>query len=247
MNRKMRWIRFEQIIYFVSFNEMQKVLSIDVGTKNLGMCILRYDPDRSPFPYAIEDWKKINLKARTTSEATESMVKTFLKYPPCYDVNYVVIESQERAVEKMKRLSNAIQSHFETARIIKEKPYTVCWSSGDVKLRVYDGPETWSPIKTRSKYLMNKALGEVHTQAILTQGVEKGYPDYIKWMSWYQKLSKQDDAADCFLQGAFFLKRLKDPTILISHPKKRKNDICLIQIPGAENPPLKKKKTINID
>ena len=186
-----------------------KVLSIDVGTVNLGLCILSYDSELT-VPYVIEHWELINLRIVTVSQATMAVVEAFIKRPQCYQVDLVLIESQEKSTENMKRLSNAIQAHFETARVLMKKDFKVGWSSGGVKLRVYEGPLTWKPIKTKVKHTYNKRLGEAHTRAILSNGDA----NCLKWLKWFETLDKQDDVADSFLQAAYYLKP--------SAPRKRK-------------------------
>ncbi len=118
-----------------------KILSIDVGTRNLGVCILGVTlaplaPLNAP-TFSILHWEVIDLHASTSSVATRSCVGAFWSRPAFYDVDVVLIESQDRAVSKMRRLSNAIESHFETVRVVLGKTYRIDWSSGDVKLRAY--------------------------------------------------------------------------------------------------------------
>lgn len=200
-----------------------KILSIDVGIQNLGLCILEYQK-KMEIPFQIIDWEKVNLKTVTSSQSTQAMVKMFLSRPHCYQVDLVLIESQERAVEKMKRLGNAIQSHFETVKALQNKSFGVTWSSGPVKLRVYEGPETWTPIKVKDGYQRNKKTGIEHTRAILKQGESVADENCIYWLRWFEKLEKKDDVADAFLQGAFYLKSLYQ-----NPPKKRKRPVCVIE------------------
>lgn len=168
-----------------------KILSIDIGTKNFAYCIL----DGT----VITHWEVINLKASTARDATSSMINTFNNRQYVYDVDVVLIESQEAATSKMKRISNAVQSHFETVRIYRQfTKYSIEWSSGDVKLRVYKGPEIWKPLKARSGYSHNKKLGVEHTKALLHEETENE-----SFYKWFMTLGKKDDAADCYLQAKY--------------------------------------------
>ena len=176
-----------------------KILSIDVGTRNLGVCILEYASLDAPG--RILHWEVIDLHAKTSSTATRSCVQAFWsRRPMFYDVDVILIESQDRAVSKMRRLSNAIESHFETVRVVLDKTYRIDWSSGDVKLRAYDGPVVWEEPKTKTKYKMNKLLGIEHARALLAQW------ESIEWIDWFEKLPKQDDVADCLLQAVYYAK-----------------------------------------
>ena len=195
----------------------------------MGACIVRYDSERT-VPFVIEHWEAIDLRAYTASLATISVVSEFLKRPQFYEVDTVIIESQERAVRKMQRLSNAIQSHFETVKALRNKRYGVVWSSGDVKLRVYEGPITWNTdyLKTMNKYRRNKRTGEEHTRAILNSGVDVRDLDCCQWLLWYERLEKKDDVADSFLQGAFYLKeRSMVPSIKTALSGKKRKSISL--------------------
>ena len=196
-----------------------KILSIDVGTRNLGVCILDAPlnaPD-APVPFSILHWEVIDLHASTSSSATRSCVGAFWSRPTFYDVDVVLIESQDRAVSKMRRLSNAIESHFETVRVVLGKTYRIDWSSGDVKLRAYDGPVVWETPKTKSKYRMNKLVGEEHARALLKQwGADER-------LEWYEALAKKDDSADCLLQAVYYAKNDKKRA-----PAKRKRAAACI-------------------
>ena len=189
--------------YYGNFTTtMTKVLSIDVGMVNLGICILREDKNRTP-PYVIEHWENVNLHATDATRATQNVIKEFRKRDQCYNVDRVVIESQNRSVSKMKRLSNGIQAHFETVAWERDLPYKIAdWSSGGVKLKVYTGPKVWddSEVKSRNHYQHNKQIAIVHTRALLE--INK---DDANWKRWFDSLLKKDDVADAFLQGAHFI------------------------------------------
>ena len=93
---------------------MERVLSIDVGTTNMGLCLLALDrtTTSSTYPFTIVHWELINLKSTLSANmATQNMVQAFLarRNRGIYNVDAIVVESQEFSIETMKRLANGIQ------------------------------------------------------------------------------------------------------------------------------------------
>lgn len=139
------------------------------------------------------------------------MVEYFRRdYPEFYSIDAVVIESQQVAKPIMQCLASAIQSHFLTLREcgVCKPELTVDISSGDAKLRVYDGEVTWTPPKG-PLYQRNKRTGVEHCRALLAQRREcSDTPDeYKAWtrlIEFYEAAPKHDDLADALLQALAF-------------------------------------------
>jgi hypothetical protein len=150
-------------------------------------------------------WEKFSLHASTPKIAIENMIDAFDKRKHVYQVSAVVVESQSQSTDIMKFLQSAIQSHFYTLNVLDSKKYSyyVHISSGDCKLRVYNGEPI--EVKAKSKHARNKQLGIKHAEALLSRRDDK------KWKKYLGSLSKKDDAADCLLQGAFFILQQQQP------------------------------------
>ena len=191
--------------------EEPRVLSIDVGTRNLGIWVgswIEGDAQQQQH-FRTHHWELMNLHAHTASIASDHMVEQFLTRPWLYDprIAAVLIESQEYAVPLMQRLSNAIQAHFltivRTDRFPGYEPH-VSFASGPGKLRVYTGGKEFAaPTKTRSTRKRNKWLGERHCRELLRAGGERD----AAWLDWWRSLAKKDDVSDAYLQGAWYLYR----------------------------------------
>lgn len=215
----------------------EKVLSIDVGTTNLGVWIGYYQTPSSPssyeLPFITEYWRRINLHASSATLATYNMVTKFLKHhSEFYDpaIRYVVIESQENSTEIMQRLSNALQAHFLTVSIMKNTETQVHFEYGSGKLKVYTDPNGIQAIMDRmnprlqrsnNQHRKNKWIAEQHCHALLLQ---QSLENQNRWIPWFTSLDKKDDVADAYLQGCYFLKKMYDPTFLRRPQKKRKEN-----------------------
>jgi len=207
-----------------------KVLSNDVGTRNMGICLLAQQQQQqqqpNPYPFELVHWELLNLNSHLSANmATQRAVEEFLarRNQGIYDVDAVIIESQEKSIETMKCLASGIQAHFETAAALLDKPYRVHWSSGNVKLRLYQGPATWKPSKSKDRRIRNKHEGIQHCRAILQAMDEPG------WLRWFKRLAKKDDVADAFLQAGYFLLHRAAPEPEVHSRPRNSSQRCQIE------------------
>jgi len=201
---------------------MVKVLSFDVGIKNLGVCIVEYtDQNRvveNLGPQAnILFWDVLRL-GETTNENNYALqcIKLLDEYPQLLDVNIVLIEKQPYFNPKMRSLSMVLQTYF-IIRGIKDRENEipiekVVFFSPRNKLKVYCGP--YIEVTGKQKYTRTKKLGIQHCKKLVEHLPEK--------LEFFNKLKKKDDAADAFLQGLcyiyFELKKTWGGTSSISAP-----------------------------
>uniref|UniRef100_A0A6C0J8K7 Uncharacterized protein n=1 Tax=viral metagenome TaxID=1070528 RepID=A0A6C0J8K7_9ZZZZ len=116
------------------------------------------------------------------------------------NIKCVLIERQPtRAREKMKHVAYALFSYF----IFKEMD-KVYFVDAKNKLTLYDGPPLSCHLK--GQYDRNKWYGVQYCMYILKQ---RGYR---KAQMIIDKQKKQDDLADCFLQGLWYILYGKDGT-----------------------------------
>lgn len=110
----------------------------------------------------------------------------------------VVIENQigPKAL-RMKTLQGMITQHF-----IEHGEYTDIYTlSAANKLKDYiTGKTTYQERKKESVKITRKLLNE----KIASEGNEED----VKWLNEFNKHSKKDDLADCFLQGIYFIKHI---------------------------------------
>lgn len=132
-------------------------------------------------------------------------------------------------VGRMKAVAQAIKTYFYTKRYVECKPANlehldqILSISSRTKLKVWDGmgftpkvvmPRSFTHTKTgkpkkTSRYQYNKVQGIAQTQQLLARGIEASECDG-KWLVYFNGLQKQDDAADAFLQAAYWVLRFED-------------------------------------
>ena len=117
------------------------------------------------------------------------------------NINVVLIERQPKlATEKMRSLAYAIYDYF----IIKSdysEDLIIEWIDPKNKLYVYSGPIITCPIK--NQYDRNKWFACKYCTWNLEQNNETNYLDF------FNKNKKQDDLADCYLQGLYYITKNK--------------------------------------
>jgi hypothetical protein len=217
-----------------------KVVSFDVGMINIGIWAGEFIPNNKEFPFRFRHWEVLNLGTTNLKAACEQMVEEFERRPFLNEkFDYVIIENQiddnpaairgkgrrsgfsnAYKIGRMKSMGTAIHTYFYTRRCIIAGPdcEKISYVSARNKLSVYQGP----PIKPkgRSRYAKNKSLAELHTKAMLESALECGECDR-KWLTWFSGLKKKDDAADAFLQAAYWMMK-KAKWGVIGDPKIRR-------------------------
>ena len=118
------------------------------------------------------------------------------------DLDYVLIEQQPTANQRMKNISLCLFNYFSIRGITdksENKIKDILFISPKNKLKFYDGPEV--EIKSKNQYTKRKKLAIEYCKYFLK--------DYENDLNFFNSLKKKDDAADCFLQGLWFLKNKK--------------------------------------
>lgn len=188
---------------------MPIVLSFDVGMSNLAYCIVRdmpgeANPCAGDLSFEIVGWEVIDLKASCLDEACRNLPRElFKRIDTMSAVDRVVIERQTKSNIKMKCMSHAIQTFFETHLLCKPRPATgefprmsVDFVSPCKKLGVYTGPPV--ACKITNPYRRNKRLAIEHTTKILER-----YPVHVEY---FHQASKKDDLADALLHALVTLR-----------------------------------------
>jgi hypothetical protein len=119
--------------------------------------------------------------------------------PRLLKVDRVLIESQPlKAREKIKGIGHALFDYFVLRGYLDhQKNYQdLLFIDAKNKLTVYDGPAMSCHLKTQ--YARNKWYGVKYCQWAIQKQVEL--------CLFFERFKKKDDLADCFLQGAWFLK-----------------------------------------
>jgi hypothetical protein len=117
-------------------------------------------------------------------------------------IDYVLIEQQPIANQRMKNISLCLFNYFSIRGItdkVENKIKDILFISPKNKLKCYDGPVV--EIKSKNQYTKRKKLAIEYCKYFLK--------DFEKDLEFFNSLKKKDDAADCFLQGLWFLKNRK--------------------------------------
>lgn len=188
----------------------KSVVSIDVGTRNLAICVLEYNRERSSkYPFTIKHWELLDLNSfNSPYVATTNMIKQFMSRQYLYsdDITHVLIESQDASVDLMKRLASAIQSHFETHWAISLSSSKVVFCHGASKLNLYSESDRVDlSSKSKSNHDYNKTVAKKHCKKLLEYGCKNNWVEYNQFKNWYTALPKKDDVADALLQGGYYL------------------------------------------
>lgn len=172
-----------------------KILSFDMGIKNLAYVVLEKDEENESFDiclWAVEDITEGYTQAKkpTIAQCVKGMVN-HLQSIDTSGVTHVLIEQQpvgfhQRSNTMMKCLSHVVQGFFVDKGI-----ENVAFVSPKRKLKMEGCPDT-KKMKTKDRYKLHKQFAIDKTLELLPEST---------WREWFLSIKKQDDAADAFLQA----------------------------------------------
>lgn len=165
------------------------VLSIDVGRKNLALCLVRPGACPKGREDVIEQW------CVTTCDPTPHGIAVSLRLLPwCTTCSEVVIERQPNRNPTMSRLQHYLEMYF----VMHDKPVTV--QDAKHKLAFAAGTPWWpaQPCDGWS-YYTRKKLSVQTTKAFLDDTSQDESFNRL-----FESTSKKDDLGDCLLQGMAF-------------------------------------------
>jgi len=171
----------------------QRIVSFDVGIKNLSLCISDIKSK-----VEIAHWTNISLSGKNIAEYSRSLVEK-MRIEQFGLIDFVLIEQQLNRNTQMKVLSHVIQTFFMTEhkipseRIIFVSPkrrfstcdphFKVLVDACKFSLNIHAERMSRREFKNLSVEITNKLL-EYNT----------------RWSEFFKSHSKKDDLADCFLQ-----------------------------------------------
>jgi len=164
-----------------------KVLSFDVGMKNLAYCVIDNND--------IKFWDVIQIPNGYNEAMCINLVKELDKYSHMLDVDQVVIEKQPAKNNKMRIMEHLLTSYF----VIKGINCSDCNIS---KVKVYSakfklGSNTF---KGKQNYSARKKLAVTRCAEYLKETTQT---DNIN--TTFEKSKKKDDLADSLLQALSFI------------------------------------------
>ena len=166
-----------------------KILSFDVGIKNLAYCI--YDSKSQK----ILNWNILDITANKNDNACAHMVNLLDKCTDLLDCDLVLIEKQPSRNNKMRIIEGLLNAYFVIKGITDKE-------SGITKVIVYSakhklGKDTF---RGKSNYTQRKKLGVFRTEAFLKQ-----YSQTDEFHSMFVNSKKKDDLADSLLQALSYI------------------------------------------
>lgn len=166
-----------------------KILSFDVGIKNLAYCIFDSQSQK------IQNWNIIDITAKKNDNACAHMVNLLDKYPELLQCDLVLIEKQPSRNNKMRIVEGLLNAYFVIKGITsKESDITqVIVYSAKHKL----GKDTF---RGKSNYTQRKKLGVFRSEAFLKQ-----YPQTDEFHTMFITSKKKDDLADSLLQALSYI------------------------------------------
>ena len=181
-----------------------KILSFDVGIKNLAYCVL--DETNTIYHWGVINVLEDATKKKIDTDQLANMVFDKLdEIPEILEVERVVIENQPSLKNpKMKTMQIMILSYFVShQRKLNTSIKKIDCFAPRNKLNVYKGEkreEIELSIKCKSVYSRTKRLSVEFTKDMIkTQ---------TKWLDQITSSKKKDDLADSFIQGACYLSRI---------------------------------------
>lgn len=179
---------------------MPKILSIDVGIKNLSYCYLDADSTR----IKIMDWNNLcvtecNSKKMKLEQLTELVLLTLQEnFNEDYEADIVLIENQPMLKNgMMKTISVIIYTFFNILKMQFGNIEEVRFISATNKLKC-------AKVETdavKSTYKDRKKLS-IHVAKLY---LEKISPERIVW---FEKQTKADDYSDCLNQAIFYIEKV---------------------------------------
>lgn len=163
------------------------ILSIDVGIRNLAMCLLDEDSDNH-----IVQWDVSGVPPESSDGLFPCMKRHLDAKPWVLDATTVLIEKQPGMNKKMKTVENFIHAYF----VIKNpEAETIIY---DARHKVPDVAGTG-----KTKYRQRKQTGITRCKEFLDiNEVNK------EWREHFKKSKKKDDLADTVLQALSYTKRV---------------------------------------
>lgn len=180
-----------------------RVLSIDVGIKNLSYCVLDYDDNDNKI--RVHDWNNIavmdgNCKKVNVELITEAVLEALMNAFAVEDdfrADYVIIENQPMLKNGiMKTVAVIIYTFFNMMKLQFGNVDQVKFVSAANKLKcnIATSSASTSSYKDRKKLSIQYAVAYI----------PKVCPDRLEW---FMSQKKKDDCADSLLQGISFIEK----------------------------------------
>jgi hypothetical protein len=172
-----------------------RVLSIDVGLKNLGFCCLSQGATPSIIDWDVISVTDLNTKKAKLEDLTPELLEALREqFDDSYEADLVLIENQPMLKNGMiKTISVVIYTYFNMMKMQFGNIKQVRFVSATNKLRCKRASaQLATSYKDRKDQAI--ALARLYTTEL--------FPDRIQW---FDSLKKKDDASDSLLYALHYL------------------------------------------
>ena len=161
------------------------LLSIDVGIRNLAMCLINEEDKK------IIEWDVSGVPPEHKDGLFVSLRDHLDKKPWILNAKTILIEKQPGKNKTMKSVENFLHSYF----IIKLK---------ESETIIYDARHKVPDVVGSGKalYRQRKQTAITRCEEMITNGIN------INWLDMFKKSKKKDDLADTYLQGLSYINRI---------------------------------------
>ncbi len=168
------------------------LLSIDVGIRNLGMCLID-DSNRR-----IKHWDATGIPPKHSDGLFLSLRTHLRDRPWVLDCSKVLIEKQPDRNKTMKSVEHFLHAYF------------LC---NDIDVQIYDArhkvPDVVGP--GRAMYLKRKKTSVIRCSEFIKEHNEE-------WYDWFSKQKKKDDLADSVMQALSYIGSVPSAPVKKSSP-----------------------------
>jgi len=187
-----------------------KILSIDVGIRNLALCLLNDDNN------LIEQWDVSGIPPQHEDGVYVSLRKHLDDRPWTLEADVTLIEKQPDRNKKMKAVENFLHAYF----VIKNQ---------NAETIIYDArhkiPDVAGP--GRSQYLKRKKTSIERCKEFIHTGETNAH-----WIDTFNASKKKDDLADTVMQALSYTRRTE---VTSTSQKKKKKSTKLVPRRPNEN------------
>ena len=164
---------------------IMKILSFDVGIKNLAFCIFNTEHN------TINEWQILDITSHKNENSCATMVRILDTVPDMLAVDLVLIEKQPSKNNKMRIIEGLLNAYFVIKGITNN-------DSTIREVKVYSAKHKLGNDTYRGKvnYSQRKKLGVFRTHHFI-----KEYSQSEHISNLFETSKKKDDLADCLLQA----------------------------------------------
>lgn len=178
-----------------------RIISFDVGMKNMCYCVLEVGSLEESDP-TIREWDIMPVpQGANVPDTCENLIAELDKRPFLSGGNFVVIENQPVTKNpKMKTLQIVLMSYFLGKKRLETSPIQeVMLLNSALKLKAYEGPPLSPTTKSKSAYVRRKNLVILYCQHELRENAEH--------LAFLKSHKKKDDLSDAFLQALYVIRK----------------------------------------